>query len=513
MKKSILIVLTLLLSVISCEEPNIIEESNLEEDQTYFKTNSTNRDYELKKKFAEALHEAMTESANLREFLKNEALKKFNGDYDILYNYVKDHKVGNSTFRNILKSYYINESDLIEIENTVPSLTIFVPSLPKNSFSAENWNISRDIPLVAVRLLDNNKTPLISYNSKSYLLDHNIIPSFPVVVIKENERIVAPNYPQYKSLTTKEYSTNNGFNFKFSHSIFDFINPPIDIVIDGTPDHVVDAWEVYGKSQNLGWHRDFIYYTLQPNVPNGPYINDYSEFLRDFKIEGTGEQALDAISDASPTVNNLDDPELNPIIYDNPNNNQGSFWTDGSFEFEVNINYDSDTPMLGKGFPADAEDLFKIEYEKYEVFWMEFYVVSDIKTKTYRLDLEILPWQIHNISNQWQLEFQEVDLTVEVENQESYTSKYNTNFGFESNELWKFGLELGGSTENSESSMKTRKYKLESNDLRNALVKFEDNIIIDKNELGLFFTNLISYDLRRYTTGKCSFSVIPLKVQ
>lgn len=144
---------------------------------------------------------------------------------------------------------------------------------------------------------------------------------------------------------------------------------------------------------------------------------------------------------------------------------------------------------------------------------MEFYVVSDIKTKTYRLDLEILPWQIHNISNQWQLEFQEVDLTVEVENQESYTSKYNTNFGFESNELWKFGLELGGSTENSESSMKTRKYKLESNDLRNALVKFEDNIIIDKNELGLFFTNLISYDLRRYTTGKCSFSVIPLKVQ
>lgn len=112
----------------------------------------------------------MTESANLREFLKNEALKKFNGDYDILYNYVKDHKVGNSTFRNILKSYYINESDLIEIENTVPSLTIFVPSLPKNSFSAENWNISRDIPLVAVRLLDNNKTPLISYNSKATYL-------------------------------------------------------------------------------------------------------------------------------------------------------------------------------------------------------------------------------------------------------------------------------------------------------------------------------------------------------
>ncbi|MBF8151271.1 hypothetical protein ITJ86_15285 [Winogradskyella sp. F6397] len=511
MKTKLFILLVLFVSIYSsCEEPNLSNETIDGSSDLYAKSNKS---YELKKKFALALHEAMTNNVKLRQFLKTEALKKFNGDYDILYNYVRDNSIGNSTFRDVLKSYYDDESDLVAIEENIPTLTIFIPSLPKGSFSAENWDVSIDVPLVAISLLDSDKTPLISSNSQSYLLDHNVIPGFPVVVVKENERIAVPSHPQYKSLTTTEYLANNGYKFKFSHNIFNFINPPIDIVIDGTPDYIVDAWEVYGENQNLGWHRDFIYYTLQPSVPNGPYINDYSEFLRDFKIEGTGEQALAAIADVSPVNNNLDDPELKGIVVNPSNINQGSFWTDGSFEFEVNINYDTDTPILEKGFPADPEDLFEIEYQKHGVFWLDFYVVTNIETKTYRLDLELLPWQIHNVSNQWQLEFQEVDLTVEETTEETYTSKYNTNFGFESNELWKFGLELGGSSETTQTSQKTRKYKLESNDLNQSIVKFEDNVIIDENELGLFHFNYQWYDLRRYTTGECSFSLIPLKVQ
>jgi len=513
MKKLFFALLILLISVNSCEEPELSDSPIDNSSDLFLKRNTGKNYYELKKKFAKALHEAMTENVNFRQFLKDEALKKFNGDYDILYNYVRDNRVGDSTFRDILKSYYKDESDLVAIEANVPSLTIFVPSLPKDSFSAENWNVSEDVPLVAIRLLDSDKTPLISSNSESYLLDNNVIPGFPVVVIKENERIAVPSYPQYKSLTTSEYSADNGFGFRFTHNIFDFIFPQIDIVIDGTPDHVVDAWEVYGENQNLGWHRDFIYYTLQPDVVNGPYINDYSEFLRDFKIEGTGEQALAAIADASPVNNNLDDPELDNIVINPSNFNQGSFWTDGAFEFEVNINYDKEEPILGKGFPADAEDLFEIEYREFNILWLDFYVVTGIETKMYRLDLELLPWQIHNYSNQWRLEFQEVDLTVEATDQDTYTSKYNTNFGFESNELWKFGLELGGSAEITESSQKTRKYKLESNDLQETLVYFEDNIIIDRSETGLLWFNLIRYDLRRYTTGECSFSLMPLRVQ
>lgn len=514
MKKLIFALLILFISVNSCEEPNLYEEPNDNSGDLYMKSNTSEKSYELKKKFAKALHEAMTENVNLRQFLKNEALNKFNGDYDILYNYVRDHSVGDSTFRDILESYYHDKSDLVAIETSIPSLTIFVPTLPEDSFSANNWDITDDIPLVAISLLDSDKTPVISSNSQSYLLDHNVIPGFPVIVIKENERIVVPSYPQYKSLTTSEYVANNGFKFKFSHNVFNFINPPIDIVIDGTPDFVVDAWEVFGENQNLGWHRDFIYYTLQPGVPNGPYINDYSEFLRDFKIEGTGEQALAAIADASPVNNNLDDPELYDImIIGQSNFSQGSFWTDGSFEFDVNINFDSDNPILEKGFPADAEDLFEIEYKNHEIFSIDIYVVKKINTKMYRLDLELLPWQIHNVSNQWRLEFQEVDLNVEAEDQQTYTSKYNTNFGFESNELWKFGLEFGGSAETTESNQKTRKYKLESNDLQSTLARFEDNVIIDQNELGILQINLQWYNLRRYTTGECSFSLMPLKVQ
>ncbi len=91
-------------------------------------------------------------------------------------------------------------------------------------------------------------------------------------------------------------------------------------------------------------------------------------------------------------------------------------------------------------------------------------------------------------------------------------SLLTSNFGFESNEHRKFGLELGVVLKLQNPVKKLENINL-SDDLQNTLVRFENNAIIDRNEQGVFHFNLISYDLRRYTTGKCSFSLIPLKVQ
>src|SRR5690606_31164118 len=131
---------------------------------------------------------------NFENSLKNEALRKFNKDYDVLYNYVKDKAVGDSTFRELLLPYFENEDELIQIEYTLEALTIFVPSLPENSFSAETWNTSQETPLVAIRLLNNDKTPVINSEGESFLFDNNVIPGFPVVVLKENERVTVPSF-------------------------------------------------------------------------------------------------------------------------------------------------------------------------------------------------------------------------------------------------------------------------------------------------------------------------------
>jgi len=45
------------------------------------------------------------------------------------------------TFRDLLLKRCGNESLFEEIEREMPLLTILVPELPKNSFSAVNWDV------------------------------------------------------------------------------------------------------------------------------------------------------------------------------------------------------------------------------------------------------------------------------------------------------------------------------------------------------------------------------------
>ena len=46
---------------------------------------------------------------------------------------------------------YLDIEILKKIESKIPNLTIFVPELPDNIFSAELWNVDSEIPVVAVR--------------------------------------------------------------------------------------------------------------------------------------------------------------------------------------------------------------------------------------------------------------------------------------------------------------------------------------------------------------------------
>src|SRR5690625_940301 len=217
----------LMLSFHSCSDDLLLESqiANAHNNEISNRKPSEDDNYLYKKKFTIALHKAMNENEKLREFLKVESQKQFNKDYDVLYGYVRDKLVGDVTFRETLLPYFENEEELINIENTIETLTIFIPSLPINSFSAETWDTANDVPLVAIRLLNNEKTPLISSDGESYLLDHDVIPGFPVVVIKENERIIVPSFPNYYQNEGEEYSSKSGFRFKFASNIFDNIKP------------------------------------------------------------------------------------------------------------------------------------------------------------------------------------------------------------------------------------------------------------------------------------------------
>ena len=144
-----------------------------------------------KKDFAIALAKAVEENSALRTFIKAEALKMFDKDYDVLYHMVKDQKLADgSTFREAILKHYVSESRLSQLEQNSPLLTIFVPELPNESFSAYSWNTATEIPSVAIRMDNTNDVPVFDSTGKELVIPGYAIPAFPVIVIKENERVI-----------------------------------------------------------------------------------------------------------------------------------------------------------------------------------------------------------------------------------------------------------------------------------------------------------------------------------
>ena len=135
-----------------------------------------------------------------REFYKSEAMKKFDGDFDILYSLVKDKFVGGKSLHtriseianDIKKSTELNfktEFRLVdELISKIPKLQIAIP------VKCEEWNTSDFIPPVACLSSELEKetvTHVKAYESDGtlILLDKAVTPEHTVLVISINERL------------------------------------------------------------------------------------------------------------------------------------------------------------------------------------------------------------------------------------------------------------------------------------------------------------------------------------
>ncbi len=105
----------------------------------------------------------------MREFLKSEAVKQFDGDFDIL---VSSHKEKFKKFENLMSE--------------TPKLNIGFNEL------VERWDIDKNSILVASRIgLNADAKTLIAYDFKGrkYEIDSKIEPDKPIIVIGYNERV------------------------------------------------------------------------------------------------------------------------------------------------------------------------------------------------------------------------------------------------------------------------------------------------------------------------------------
>jgi hypothetical protein len=507
------ILLVSITTIFSCSKENNIENDITNTDtELFFQT----RKNLLKKEFGFSLINALNQSPKLRTLIKTEALKMFNKDYEVLVYSIKDEILENGqTFENLLNLHFKEGLTLIDVLNTEPTLTLLVPELPKNSFSAKSWDALNEIPAVAIRTNVSNKVPMITPNGELGIIPSDEVPGFPILVIKNNERVIAnTEHSDFDSYPTKVFLKKNDVQFKFWASNFDNTNSKnsnstFNRVTFQLDQVLVDAYDIYQQQYpNLnGWQRDYIYYGIQPSNPNGPFSYDFKEHIRSFSMEGDGFAAYNKISDQTG------DPS-----YNNHHRIGTSHWTGGYYEFRTTSLINSNNGVgdqLVNGFSLAPDELFQLHYEIYTTghwFWKKrWYRLTGITKKVAAVDVPIINWDLDDYSTSIKIHIEEVDQTVTSVITDSRVTKMATNFEFSPSlgEKVKLGLKFGASAETVETHTVQRTFTQGSDDLQFTIVNFADKVILVKNNW--YFGRY--YITRDYSTGLCKFSLEPKRVQ
>lgn len=164
----------------------------------------------LSAKFSLLLNDAL-QYKEVRQFLKDEVVKKIDGDFDILYAAVRnkpivtrgvDGSTQTTTFENILlkgigKSTGRTSAENLFVDsifNYFPVIQIAFPETSKNS--PLTWNVSETVPYVTIVESDHDeattkKLPAITPAGNHIEIDANVIPNEFFAVVGKSERIVA----------------------------------------------------------------------------------------------------------------------------------------------------------------------------------------------------------------------------------------------------------------------------------------------------------------------------------
>ncbi len=127
----------------------------------------------------------------MRVFLKNEANKQFDGDFDILVGKIINTNVGDGSFSEKIKHNALHGAVKSQeiIDNVLKNNRLNI-SIPVHF---GKWNPNFQSPLVAVAIdAIESETKLLKAfdsNGKLYLIDANLEPNLPVIIVGINERV------------------------------------------------------------------------------------------------------------------------------------------------------------------------------------------------------------------------------------------------------------------------------------------------------------------------------------
>jgi hypothetical protein len=449
----------------------------------------------LKYDFSVILSKAVAENVSFRKLIREEALKKFDNDHDVLYQLIKGKNIDSGeTVRELLLGY-CTEKELTAIEQAVPLLTILVPTLPEDCFTPDNWDTDTDIPAVAVELNSPDSIRIIKNSQNEYDLSYEDIPGFPVVVVKECERIVLKANSTLKSLSVN----NNGFDFDFVDSCFNGLNNnsiqklALPIPVSFADPNVREAHRIYENYD--GWQRDYIYYTISPAKDIGIFVNQYYETITSFMMK----------SDVSRIGGSPDDPTIKKV------SKQNLKWSDGNFEFLVTFTLNgTNIKTLSKYFDASFEELYDIEYKRFGVL---LYRITKAIPKEMSLNIPVFSWDLEKFPSQVHVSIEEVDPHTVTTIAEEISSEFAANFEIEAGLSKKVGLKFGASAKTTRKQTISKAITTGNDKLGDFILDFADPVIKEKTTVRI--PGIITIPVYYYNTysggNMCEMTIIPKK--
>jgi hypothetical protein len=479
-KMNLLALVLLVLLFASCKKDNRSDLSQHSSEETNFLSSD-----DLKVEFAKTLGKAMAEPG-VRSLLKEEALKKFDNDCDVLFQLVKDKEVKPGiTFLQYLNSLSSTQDAFSNLAEDAPLLTILVPHL--SVFSAAKWNINDEIPVVAVLKNDfseKNHTPLPAFDRDGNQLsfESNKAPKRPVVVVKENERLVGVSATtrNARTLSGKQVFANKSASFYFADDSFNGdrskqTQAETSLMSSAHVDPKLQA----AYDQNMPSQRDYVYYNISTPTGQGTLDHTYAEYLTAFWVN---------------TKNTLDN-----YLNDDPT----SDWSDGDLEFQMDV--------LMFGGESTLNKVTKVFVVPRAGMWSDD--GNTVTQYVFPQPIQIATWDMKEMGGLWKYVVTEIDpATVTTTTQTSSTkfgANWNTTGSVDLGPI-KLGVGYGVTGEKIKSATTVTQITTGSDLCGEAVADFMQPVVTGK--FNLTFPRKTVWAVNELNTGSVTFTVIPKKV-
>ncbi|GAB3881408.1 hypothetical protein GCM10028825_02530 [Spirosoma agri] len=441
--------------------------------------------------FAKLMAKAVARE-DVRTLLKTEAKKQFDNDTDILYQRTKNTKLENGqTFEEALIELYGSQENFNKIVNSLPLLTIFIPTLDK--FSVDKWDIKTELPQVASypnKIGDGKNQytfPAFTQAGESVLLQKHIKPTSATILIKDNERLFVKNKDNQNARLPfgANRLINEGgvtydfidasFDASFSKSVANNKQARIARSANELGQEVKDSYEF-----GLQYQRDYIYYGIAPErgVNTGTLRDNYYEYITTFGV-------------------------LSPASFDHIVDDPTNDWGDGNLEFVINVIAVDGKSALNtqtKGFSCNLRDMFFFSGNK------DSHQVYNSYTYFLPTPIELFRWDMERYGDAIKFLVYESDPTTSGTT--TYSTTTTSTYGFNFNIGVKDGPNFGINASNVDARNHTYSVVVAGapDYLYDAVLTWRDKVVTEKYDLG---GGSVYYGINDVQTGTVSMTVEP----